>query len=59
MFTRVPYGLKDAPATLPTAIDIILASVRRQFSLVYLDDIIVSVNRQWTTSIKFGAYCGY
>ena len=38
---RMPFGLKNAPGTFQRAADIILASVKWQFALVYLDDIIV------------------
>jgi len=38
---RMPFGLKTAPSTFQRAADIVLASVRWQFALVYLDDIIV------------------
>ena len=40
-FTRMPFGLKNAPATYQRAIDTILTTVKWQFALVYLDDIIV------------------
>ena len=40
-FTRMPFGLKNAPATYQRAIDTILTTVKWQFALIYLDDIIV------------------
>ena len=40
-FVRMPFGLKNAPATFQRALDMILAGVRWQFALVYLDDVIV------------------
>ena len=40
-FKRMPFGLKTAPATFQRAIDVILAKVRFQSALTYLDDIIV------------------
>ena len=39
--TRLPFGLCNAPATFQRAIDMILAGVKWQYALVYLDDIIV------------------
>lgn len=39
--TRLPFGLCNAPATFQRAIDLILAGVKWQIALVYLDDIIV------------------
>ena len=38
---RMPFGLKNAPGTFQRAADVILASVKWQFALVYLDDIII------------------
>ena len=38
---RMPFGLKNAPGTFQRAADIILASVKWQFVLVYLDGVIV------------------
>ena len=38
---RMPFGLKNAPATFQRAADVILAAVKWQFALVYLDDVIV------------------
>ena len=38
---RMPFGLKNAPGTFQRATDIILASVKWQYALVYLDDVIV------------------
>ncbi len=40
-FTRMPLALTNAPATFQHAVDILLSGGNRQFSLVYLDDIIV------------------
>jgi len=40
-FTRMPFGLKNAPATFQRALDIILSGVRWQTCLIYLDDVIV------------------
>lgn len=40
-FTRMPFGLKNAPGTFQRAADVILAQVRWQFALVYLDDVII------------------
>lgn len=40
-FTRMPFGLRNAPGTFQRAADVILANVKWQFSLAYLDDVIV------------------
>ena len=40
-FVRMPFGLKNAPATFQRAVDIILSRVKWQHALVYLDDAIV------------------
>jgi Reverse transcriptase (RNA-dependent DNA polymerase) len=40
-FTRMPFGLCNAPATFQRAVDVILATVRWQCAITYLDDIIV------------------
>ena len=40
-YLRMPFGLKNAPATFQRALDIILSGVRWQICLVYLDDVIV------------------
>ncbi len=39
-FTRMLFGLTNAPATFQRAIDILLSGVNWQLCLVYLDDII-------------------
>jgi hypothetical protein len=40
-FTRMPFGLVNAPATFQRAVDMILAQVKWEYALVYLDDVIV------------------
>lgn len=40
-FKRMPFGLKNAPGTSQRVVDVILATVKWQFALVYLDDVIV------------------
>jgi Reverse transcriptase (RNA-dependent DNA polymerase) len=40
-FLRMPFGLTNTPATFQRALDIILARVKFDFALVYLDDVIV------------------
>ena len=40
-YTRMPFGLRNAPATFQRALDIILSGVRWQTCLIYLDDVIV------------------
>ena len=39
--TRMPFGLRNAPATFQRALDIIISGVRWQTYLIYLDDVIV------------------
>ena len=38
---RMPFGLRNAPATLQRALDIILSGLRWRTCLIYLDDVIV------------------
>ena len=40
-YFRMPFGLRNAPATFQRALDIILSRVRLQTCLIYLDDVIV------------------
>ena len=40
-FLRMPFGLKNAPATFQRAVDIILFRVKWETALVYLNDVIV------------------
>ena len=40
-FLRMPFGLKNAPATFQRAVDIILSQVKWETALVYLDDVII------------------
>ena len=40
-YRRMPFGLRNAPATFQRALDIILSGVRWQTCLIYLDDVIV------------------
>ena len=40
-FTRMPFGLKTAPATFQRAIEVILAGLTFEICLCYLDDVIV------------------
>ena len=41
IFKRMPFGLKTASAKFQRAIDVILATVRFQCALTYLDDIVI------------------
>ena len=38
---RIPFGLRNAPATFERALDIILSGLHWQTCLIYLDDVIV------------------
>lgn len=40
-FARMPFGLKDAPATFRRGMDIILSSVKWKTALVLVDDILL------------------
>jgi Reverse transcriptase (RNA-dependent DNA polymerase) len=40
-FRRLPFGLRNAPATFQRAIDVILSGVKWTTCLVYLDDVII------------------
>jgi hypothetical protein len=40
-FTRMPFGLRNAPATFQRTVDIVLSGLKWKTCLVYLDDIIV------------------
>ena len=40
-YIRMPFGLRNAPATFQRALDIILSGVRWRTCLVYLDDVVV------------------
>ena len=46
VYRRMPFGLRNAPATFQHALDIILSGVRWQSGLICLDDVIVF---SWTT----------
>lgn len=41
-YTRIPFVSKNAQTTFQRAMDAILASLKWQFAIVYIDDIIVS-----------------
>lgn len=43
-YTQMLFGLKNAPATCPRALEIILSEVRWHTCLIYLDDAIVFSN---------------
>ena len=44
-YTRMTFGLRNAPATFQRALDIILSGVRWKSCLIYLDDVIVCGRR--------------
>lgn len=39
--TNMQYGLKEAPSALKRGVDVMFATVKKQFALVYFDDIII------------------
>jgi hypothetical protein len=43
-FTRMPFGLRNAPANFQRTVDIVLSGLRWKTCIVYLDDIIVFSN---------------
>ena len=43
-FKRMSFGLRNAPSTFQRTIDIILATAKWQYAIVYLDDIIIFSN---------------
>jgi Reverse transcriptase (RNA-dependent DNA polymerase) len=43
-YNRMPFGLRNAPATFQRTVDIVLSGLRWKTCLVYLDDIIVFSN---------------
>ena len=47
-FLRLPFGLRNAPATFQRAIDIILSGFKWKTCLVYLDDVIVFLSLEKT-----------
>ena len=40
-YKRMPFGLRNAPATFQRALDIILSGVRWKTCLVYIDDVVI------------------
>lgn len=46
-FTRMPFGMKNAPPTFQRIMDNILRGIKNEKCLVYLDDIVV-----YSTSLK-------
>ena len=50
-YKRMPFGLRNAPATFQRALDIILSGVRWQSCLIYLDDVII-FSKDMETHVK-------
>ena len=46
-FLRMPFGLRNAPATFQRTVDIVLSGLKWKTCLVYLDDIIVFSNTEY------------
>lgn len=40
-FLRIPFGLKNAPGTFEGTMDVILASIKWHFALVFLNDNVI------------------
>ena len=40
-YKRMPFGLRNAPATFQRALDIIQSGVRWKTCLVYMDDVVI------------------
>ena len=43
-FTRVPFGLKNAPSTFQRAMDTVLSGIQGFKAFVYMDDIVIHAN---------------
>jgi len=52
-FNRMPFGLKNAPATFQRLIDLVLAGLQGAELFVYLDDIVLYVSSLREHEIKF------
>lgn len=48
LFIRMPIGLWNAPGTFQRSIDVVLATVKWQFSMVYVKDIVICFETQET-----------
>jgi hypothetical protein len=59
-FLRMPFGLRNAPATFQRFVDITLAGLTWKICLVYLDDIIISPKPRrniWNIWMRFCVVC--
>lgn len=40
-YSRIPFGLKNAPRTFQRAMDVILALIKGKYAMIYIDDSIM------------------
>jgi len=57
-FNRMPFGLKNAPATFQRLMDQVLSGLQGSDMFVYLDDIVIYVTSLNEHQIKFNKLVG-